>query len=416
MSQEVPAKINHLRESFSSSPCKIRNPPRSTNNTKKMADTAKPKAKKADKPAAYPPCPARSAIKGLGDKTDSSRQAILRHLMTNNKIDADKPAVYAKLALRKLIVPKVVAAAAHGKNDTNTKDKLKTDNQESEKHTSVETTKTSKTKMTIIKNTAPTWPHSRVQDLADQKRTPLLADPPPQISTYDAEREENHIPYVNPWQLLRLRCLTQPPAMIPIKWNKKHTVFTAADLDTGWPMGPPGMLRGVPLRAMFVAIARMPLGACKTIFFSPSLFTMVMSYIMLQDRCAIWRYLVATTHLARIIALPRPPPSLHKVLDNAGIGLCTSHLVLHSHGKHGRFICSGLAFGLGVAGPIVSNIGILTLNKHPIFHKWEIRKWVLMVCLASTLRSIMMTKAPYLATPSKATVTTLSSQQKYKQY
>ena len=73
MSQEVPAKINHLRECFSSSSCKIRNPPRSTNNTKKMADTAKPKAKKAAKPAACPPCPARSAIKGLGDKTDSSR-------------------------------------------------------------------------------------------------------------------------------------------------------------------------------------------------------------------------------------------------------------------------------------------------------------------------------------------------------
>ena len=41
MSQEVPAKINHLREYFSSSSCKIRNPPRSTNNTKKMADTDK---------------------------------------------------------------------------------------------------------------------------------------------------------------------------------------------------------------------------------------------------------------------------------------------------------------------------------------------------------------------------------------
>ena len=105
-----------------------------------------------------------------------------------------------------------------------------------------------------------------------------------------------------------------------------------------------------------------------------------------KDRCGIWRYLVATTHLAGIIALPRPPFSLHAVLDTAGIGLCTSHLVLHSHGKTSdsecdlvtalaaflvpshvawtdmitrqarQVHCSGLAFGFGVAGPIVSNV------------------------------------------------------------
>ena len=74
-----------------------------------MADAAKPKAKKASNTATYPPCPAMiaTAIKGLGDKRDSSRQAILRHLVTNNKVDADKAAVRVKLALRKLIVPRL---------------------------------------------------------------------------------------------------------------------------------------------------------------------------------------------------------------------------------------------------------------------------------------------------------------------
>ena len=75
-----------------------------------------------------------------------------------------------------------------------------------------------------------------------------------------------------------------------------------------------------------------------------------------------------------------------------------------------------LAFGFGVAGLVVSNVGVLAINNDPMFHNWEIRRWVLMVSLASILGSIMMTKALYLATPSKAMAATLSSQQKYKQY
>ena len=46
-----------------------------------MADAAKPKAKKAAKPAAHPPYAAMiaAAIKGLGDKKGSSRQALLKY-------------------------------------------------------------------------------------------------------------------------------------------------------------------------------------------------------------------------------------------------------------------------------------------------------------------------------------------------
>ena len=86
-----------------------------------MADAAAPKAKKAAKPkvpAAHPPYAAMiaAAIKGLGDKKGSSRQAILKYVVANNKVDADKAAVRVKLALRKLIASKkVVAAAAAGK-------------------------------------------------------------------------------------------------------------------------------------------------------------------------------------------------------------------------------------------------------------------------------------------------------------
>ena len=82
---------------------------------------AAPKAKKASKPkvvAAHPPYAAMitSAIKKLGDKKGSSRQAILKCVVANNKVDAVKAAVRVRLALKKMIAAKkVVAAAAAGK-------------------------------------------------------------------------------------------------------------------------------------------------------------------------------------------------------------------------------------------------------------------------------------------------------------
>merc|ERR1712156_1284252 len=57
-----------------------------------------------------------AAIKGLGDKKGSSRQAILKYIVANNKVDAAKAAVRVRLALKKMIAAKkVVAAAAAGK-------------------------------------------------------------------------------------------------------------------------------------------------------------------------------------------------------------------------------------------------------------------------------------------------------------
>merc|ERR1719168_277240 len=86
-----------------------------------MTEAAAPKAKKASKPkvpAAHPPYAAMiaAAIKGLGDKKGSSRQAILKYVVANNKVDADKAAVRVRLALKKMIESKkVVSAAAAGK-------------------------------------------------------------------------------------------------------------------------------------------------------------------------------------------------------------------------------------------------------------------------------------------------------------
>merc|ERR1712172_142312 len=93
---------------------------KSTMAEEKAPKVAKaPKVKKAAKPAAHPPYANMivAAIKALKDKKGSSRQAILKYVVANNKVaDADKAAVRVKLAPRKLVAAKkVVPAAATGK-------------------------------------------------------------------------------------------------------------------------------------------------------------------------------------------------------------------------------------------------------------------------------------------------------------
>merc|ERR1711872_369270 len=86
-----------------------------------MPEAAAPKAKKAAKPkapAVHPPYAAMitAAVKGLADKKGSSRQAILKYVVANNKVDAAKAAVRVRLALKKMVAAKkIVAAAAAGK-------------------------------------------------------------------------------------------------------------------------------------------------------------------------------------------------------------------------------------------------------------------------------------------------------------
>merc|ERR1711994_209315 len=80
-----------------------------------------PKAKKAAKPkvpAAHPPYATMiaTAIKALKERNGSSRQAILKYIVANNKVDAAKAQVRVKLALKKMsAAKKVVAGGAAGK-------------------------------------------------------------------------------------------------------------------------------------------------------------------------------------------------------------------------------------------------------------------------------------------------------------
>merc|ERR1712018_570906 len=71
-----------------------------------MTEAAAPKAVKAKKPKAPAAHPKYSvmiaaAIKTLKDRTGSSRAAILKHIVANNKVDAAKAAVQVRLALKR---------------------------------------------------------------------------------------------------------------------------------------------------------------------------------------------------------------------------------------------------------------------------------------------------------------------------
>merc|ERR1711970_1551581 len=77
-----------------------------------MADAAPAKPAKAKKPAAKPLHPPyavmiAAAIKALKERGGSSRKAILKYIVANNKIaDAAKAQVRVKLAVRKMLAAK----------------------------------------------------------------------------------------------------------------------------------------------------------------------------------------------------------------------------------------------------------------------------------------------------------------------
>merc|ERR1719278_1436769 len=87
-----------------------------------MTADAAPKVKKAaakpKAPAAHPPYASmiKAAIKALGDKKGSSRQAILKYICANYKVDAAKATSRVRISLKKLVTSKaIVATAAAGK-------------------------------------------------------------------------------------------------------------------------------------------------------------------------------------------------------------------------------------------------------------------------------------------------------------
>merc|ERR1712071_592586 len=77
------------------------------------------KAKKVAKPAAHPKYSAMiaTAITALKNRTGSSRAAILKYIVANNKVDATKASTQVRLAIKRGVAKGALkAASASGKN------------------------------------------------------------------------------------------------------------------------------------------------------------------------------------------------------------------------------------------------------------------------------------------------------------
>merc|ERR1711935_1121568 len=86
--------------------------------TDNMVDAAAPKAKKVAVPAAHPKYSVMiaAAITALKSRTGSSRQAILKYVVANYKVEAAKASVQVRLALKRgLVKGTLKSAKATGK-------------------------------------------------------------------------------------------------------------------------------------------------------------------------------------------------------------------------------------------------------------------------------------------------------------
>jgi len=133
-------------------------------------------------PLSYPSHPSyatmiAAAIAKLGDKKGSSRQAILKIVIADNKVDASKAGNHVNLALRKMIADKkVVAAAATGKKGSGCYKLVP-------KKTKVKPIKNSKTKKPVIKKPA-------------NKLTSKRSEPKKILKVKDGNKGDQRIPVV----------------------------------------------------------------------------------------------------------------------------------------------------------------------------------------------------------------------------
>merc|ERR1712038_240236 len=81
--------------------------------TPTMSDAAAPKAKKPKAPAAHPKYSVMiaAAITALKSRTGSSRQAIIKYIVANYKVDAAKAPVQIRLALKRGVAKKTLKLA-----------------------------------------------------------------------------------------------------------------------------------------------------------------------------------------------------------------------------------------------------------------------------------------------------------------
>lgn len=241
-------------------------------------------------------------------------------------------------------------------------------------------------------------------------------------------------PELSSWQLLLVRCSAQVVCMAPIMYCTKSRILPA-DFATKWKVLVQGVLGGFLLLSIFVAVNKLNLGDATAIFYSSPAFTMVLSAILLRDRCGLYRTFIAAVLLTGVVVLCRPEalfsapfhdttnrtnnshPNVNKDLHSGGYdmvgiiaGICVPLLsawivILTRQAKHIHY--SVLVFWFGVGGLVVSICGNLYVSDPKVmFSDWTCEEWILasLIAMLGIMGSIVMNKAVQWVTPSRVMV------------
>lgn len=112
------------------------------------------------------------------------------------------------------------------------------------------------------------------------------------------------VPSLDPWSILLFRATLQLVLMVPV------LVYSRSN-----PMGPrgnrigiymQGIVGGVLLLGIFLAVKRVPLGDCAAIFFSAPAFTLILSCFVLREHFGLLRMGIAVCMLTGVVLLSRP--------------------------------------------------------------------------------------------------------------
>merc|ERR1719427_787739 len=88
---------------------------------------------------------------------------------------------------------------------------------------------------------------------------------------------------------------------------------------------------GLRLLFIFTSFSRLPLGDSTTILFSSPVIVMVLSIFILKENCGIFRMLAATSLIAGVVLISKPPilfGSDKETYDAIGYGLVLSACVM----------------------------------------------------------------------------------------
>ncbi|TRY75901.1 hypothetical protein TCAL_00676 [Tigriopus californicus] len=114
-------------------------------------------------------------------------------------------------------------------------------------------------------------------------------------------------PELNFWHLLFYRSIAQLLFISGFLIYKKKSIFPTYNLRLMIRLVTQGILGGLLLLCIFVAIKNVPLGNASSIFFCTPVFTFIFAVFMLKERMGCYRGLISILMITGVILITRPP-------------------------------------------------------------------------------------------------------------